>query len=144
MGLEPYLLADALAMSQAQRLCRRLCSYCKQPMPVTPEIQDFLFQNNVIKSGHVFSAPYYVAAGCPECNGSGYAGRVALMEMCMINPELSSMIAENAPVNKMREVAMKDGFLSLYQEGLMHVMAGNTSFEEIACLSYTSPIKLSV
>jgi type II secretory ATPase GspE/PulE/Tfp pilus assembly ATPase PilB-like protein len=139
MGIEPYLLADALALSQAQRLVRRLCAYCKTPSPMTNQIKEFLHLNGVLKSGQNISTPYYQAAGCPECNNSGYSGRVALMEMCQITPEISTLVAEGAPVNTMREIAMKDGFMSLYQEGLMHVIAGNTTFDEIACLSYTAP-----
>lgn len=140
MGIESYLLADALALSQAQRLVRRLCGYCKTPAPVSDEVARFLHANGVLKDGRRPEAPIYQKAGCPECNNTGYMGRVALMEMCPITSELQSLIADGAPMAVMRRAAMKDGFMSLYQEGLMHVMAGNTTFEEIACLSYTAPI----
>ena len=136
MGIESYLLADALALSQAQRLVRRLCPYCKSPVNVTPEIQDFLFHHGAIEQA--MAEPIYQKVGCDECNGTGYTGRIALMEMCLITNELSGLIAEGAPVVNMRKVAIQGGFKSLYQEGLVQVVAGNTTFDEINCLSYTA------
>ena len=136
MGVEPYLLADALAMSQAQRLVRRLCPYCKQPAAITQEIQDFLYYQGCITEP--LTDPLYQKVGCEECNSTGYSGRLALMEMCLINGELSNLIATGAPVNELRRAAEKDGFRTLYQEGLAQVITGNTTFDEISCLSYTS------
>ena len=136
MGVEPYLLADALAMSQAQRLVRRLCPYCKAPAAITQEIQDFLYYQGCITEP--LTDPLYQKVGCDECNSTGYSGRLALMEMCLINGELSNLIATGAPVNELRRAAEKDGFRTLYQEGLAQVISGNTTFDEISCLSYTS------
>jgi type II secretory ATPase GspE/PulE/Tfp pilus assembly ATPase PilB-like protein len=136
MGIEPYLLADALALSQAQRLVRRLCPYCKAPLHVTQEIQDFLHHHGAIETA--ITEPLYQKVGCDECNGTGYSGRIALMEMCLITNELSGLIAEGAPVVQMRKIAVQGGFKSLYQEGLVQVAAGNTTFDEINCLSYTA------
>jgi len=136
MGIENYLLADALALSQAQRLVRRLCPYCKAPMQVTQEIQDFLAHHGALDNSSL--DPIYQKVGCDECNGTGYSGRIALMEMCLITNELSGMIAEGAPVTALRKVAIQGGFKSLYQEGLVQVVAGHTTFDEISCLSYTA------
>ncbi len=136
MGIEPYLLADALALSQAQRLVRRLCSYCKHPVTVTQQIQDFLYHQGAIE--RPLAEPIYQKVGCDECNGTGYSGRIALMEMCLVNGELASLIAEGSPVTRMRKLAVEHGFKSLYQEGLAQVIAGSTTFDEINCLSYTA------
>lgn len=136
MGVEPYLLADALAMSQAQRLVRRLCPYCKHPMPANQEVQEFLYYQGIITEP--VKDPIYQKVGCDECNGTGYTGRIALMEIALINNELATLIATGAPVNELRKVAVKDGYKSLYQEGLVQVVAGHTSFDEINCLSYTA------
>lgn len=138
MGVETYLLSDALCLSQAQRLVRRLCAYCKTPTPISAEIGDYLARNGVLKDGKVPTTPIYNKGGCPECNNTGYSGRVALMEMCMIDQELQALIARGAPMPDLRKAALKTGLLSLYQEGLTHVIAGNTTLEEIACLSYTA------
>lgn len=138
MGVEAYMLADALCLSQAQRLVRRLCGYCKTPMPISQEIADYLGANQVLPDGKVPTTPIYQRGGCPECNGTGYTGRVALMEMCVVDQEMQGLIAERAPMSVLRQCALKTDFKTLYQEGLVHVMSGNTTLEEIACLSYTA------
>ena len=135
MGVPPYLLADSLALSQAQRLVRRLCSHCKQPTPITDDMRAIFARNRIIIPDDLVCI--YTKAGCPECHECGYSGRIALMEMCPIGAELADLIAENAAQSRMREIAMREGVLSLYQEGLNQVLAGQTTFEEIACLSYT-------
>jgi type II secretory ATPase GspE/PulE/Tfp pilus assembly ATPase PilB-like protein len=136
MRIEPYLLADALAMSQAQRLVRKLCPYCKVPFPVTQQVNEFLYYQGVITEP--LTEPIYQKQGCAECNGTGYTGRLPLMEMCLINGEISSLVADGAPVTEMRKIAIAQGFKSLYQEGLVQVMGGLTTFDEINCLAYTA------
>jgi type II secretory ATPase GspE/PulE/Tfp pilus assembly ATPase PilB-like protein len=136
MEVEPYLLADALAMSQAQRLVRRLCPYCKHPTPANEEVMEFLFSQGVITEP--LRDPIYQKVGCDECNGTGYSGRLALMEIALITGEMSALIASGAPATEMRAIAVKDGYKSLYQEGLVQVIAGHTTFDEINCLSYTA------
>jgi hypothetical protein len=63
---------------------------------------------------------------------------MALMEMCPLDDSLADLIARNAPQSEMRRIAFQKGMLTLYQEGLMQVLAGQTSLEEISCLSYTA------
>ena len=135
MGVPPYLLADSLALTQAQRLVRRLCLQCKRMVPITSE-QLRLFQaNNVPLPPEV--KHLYEADGCPECRETGYRGRLALMEMCPIDHTLADLIAVNAPQGEMRKIASARGMRTLYQEGLVQVAEGSTSLEEIKCLSYT-------
>ena len=136
MGVEKYLLADSLALSQAQRLVRRLCSYCKQPLQAPQDVQDLMAKQAVISQP--LTTPIYNARGCDECHGTGYAGRVALMELCEVNNELRDLVEEGAPLSAMRAAAFKNGFRSLYQEGLQQVIGGHTSLDEIKCLSYTA------
>ncbi|HEY8899536.1 MAG TPA: GspE/PulE family protein [Chthoniobacterales bacterium] len=138
MGLPPYLLADALALSQAQRLVRRLCTFCKRPTPLTDDIRRIFAKNSIEIPGDVTTI--YQKTGCSECNEIGYSGRIALMEMCPITPDLADLIGANAPQSQMREVAFRHGVLSLFQEGLGHVLTGHTSMEEISPLSYTSTL----
>ena len=80
----------------------------------------------------------YSKNGCPECNDSGYSGRLALMELVAIDHALGDLISRNAPQSQMRRLAFRQGMLTLYQEGLVQVLNGNTSLDEISCLSYTS------
>jgi type II secretory ATPase GspE/PulE/Tfp pilus assembly ATPase PilB-like protein len=134
MGVEPYLLADSLALSQAQRLSKRLCNYCKRPVPAPREMQEFFYNNGVIAAP--MEDPIFEAEGCDECNGTGYLGRVALMEMCPVTATLAEMIASSTPMSVMRKEASKDGVLSLYQEGMLQVVAGSTTMDEISRLAH--------
>ncbi len=136
MGVEPHLVADSLAMSQAQRLVRRLCNYCKQPFTPTQETHELFARQGISlpqENIHLFKA-----SGCAECSGSGYSGRIALMEMAEINSELSDLIERQAAQTDLRSVAKRSGFQTLYQEGLIQVIAGNTTLEEIQKVSYTA------
>ena len=136
MGLPPYLLADALALSQAQRLVRRLCTYCKRPVPITEDVRR-IFEKSQVEVPSSIST-LYCKTGCSECGETGYSGRIALMEMCPITPDLADLIGLNTPQSQMRGIAFRHGVLSLYQEGLTHVLAGHTSIEELSPLSYTA------
>jgi type II secretory ATPase GspE/PulE/Tfp pilus assembly ATPase PilB-like protein len=135
MGVPPYLLADSLALTQAQRLVRRLCLQCKRMVPITSEQRRLFQANNVSLPPDV--KHLYEADGCPECRETGYRGRLALMEMCPIDHTLADLIAINAPQGEMRKIASARGMQTLYQEGLAQVAEGSTSLEEIKCLSYT-------
>lgn len=136
MGVPPYLLADSLALTQAQRLVRRLCGQCKRMVPVTPEERRLFAANKVPLPPEVNHI--YEAEGCPECRETGYRGRIALMELCPVGHELADLISVNAPQGEMRKIATAQGLRTLYQEGLQQVMEGNTSLEEIKCLAYTA------
>ncbi len=135
MGVPPYLLADSLALTQAQRLVRRLCTHCKVMAPLKPEQRKLFALNKVDIPPNVNNL--YEAQGCPECRETGYRGRLALMEMCPIDHTLADLISVNAPQGEMRKIASARGMRTLYQEGLVQVAEGNTSLEEIKCLSYT-------
>jgi len=135
MGVPPFLLSDALCLSQAQRLVRRLCLYCKRPTPLSPDVRAVFRVNQIDVPGNIQSI--YSAVGCAECSETGYTGRIALMELCPIDSDLSDMVSLNKPQSEMREHAIARGLLSLYQEGLLQVLAGHTTLEEINCLAYT-------
>ena len=135
MGVPPYLLADSLALTQAQRLVRRLCPLCKR-ITSLDDVHRQLFAANQIEIARD-AAHIYEAAGCQECRETGYNGRLALMEMCPIDHTLADLIAANAPQGEMRKITSARGMRTLYQEGLQQVLEGNTSLEEIKCLAYT-------
>lgn len=136
MGVPPYLLADSLALTQAQRLVRRLCAQCKRTEPVTPELRRH-FAANQVPLPEDFTH-VYEAGGCPDCRETGYRGRLALMELCPVGHKLADLISLNAPQGEMRKLATAQGLRTLYQEGLQQVLEGNTSLDEIRCLAYTA------
>lgn len=136
MGVEKYLVADSLALSQAQRLVRKLCNYCKRPVAASNEIQAIMARQGAITQP--LATPIYEKIGCQECHGTGYSGRIALMELCEFNAELRDLVEEGAPQSAMRTIALKNGFRTLYQEGVTQVINGQTTMDEIRCLSYTA------
>jgi len=141
MGVPPYLLADSLALTQAQRLVRRLCTFCRKPAALSPGTRAIFKANQIPIPEDVTVVSD--KGGCSECAETGYMGRMALMEICPADDALGDMIGRNAPQSEMRRIAVQKGMLSLYQEGLQQVLAGNTSMSEISCLSYTSVAVIS-
>lgn len=136
MGVPPYLLADSLALTQAQRLARKLCAYCKKPVHISDDLRQILRTNRIAIPAETEFV--YTKQGCPECSETGYSGRMALMELCPVDNEISDLISVNAPQAKMREAAFRKGVLTLYQQALQQVLEGVTSQEEVACLAYTA------
>ncbi len=134
MGVPNYLLSDSLVLSQAQRLVRRLCNYCKRPVAASSEILDVMGRYGIAE-GPV-STPIYSKVGCDECHHTGYKGRVALMEIAEVNAEIKDMISEDAPMREIRKNARQNGLLSLYHEGLIQVLQGTTTMDEIKGLAY--------
>ncbi|MDR2174721.1 MAG: Flp pilus assembly complex ATPase component TadA [Synergistaceae bacterium] len=119
MGIEPYLAASCIIGTVAQRLARRLCPHCRREAAVPP----------VMARQGVSTA--YEAAGCPRCGGTGYHGRVGLYEQFVIDEEIQEAIVAGASASKLREIARKRGFKTLWEIGLEAVRRGRTSPEEL-------------
>jgi len=122
IGIEPYLLTPSLAMIVAQRLARRLCPKCKEPIEPKPE----LFEGIKFKADLI-----YKAVGCPECNHTGYRGRVVITEAMTIDDSIRTLIAKRANYTEIHDLARKNGMDSLFDDGIKKVEAGITSFDEI-------------
>ncbi|MBA2628108.1 MAG: type II/IV secretion system protein [Gemmatimonadales bacterium] len=123
MGMEAYKLASALRGVIAQRLMRRLCLACRQP--ATDAVPDKL-------SRHVpAGAPLLRAVGCAECANTGYRGRFSIVEVLTMNPELERRIGAGATADKIAEAARANGMKSLWHSGLRHVLAGESTIEEL-------------
>lgn len=125
MGIEPYLISGALVAIQAQRLVRKICEHCKTeeqvPTSVREEYKEFLPEDTV----------FYHGAGCRECNGSGYMGREMISEVLPVSEEISSLVAKGASKDDIMEQALKEGFVSMFENGMKKVTGGITTIEEI-------------
>lgn len=127
IGIESYLLTPSLSMIIAQRLARRLCSKCKEPMEPNPDLLGGLkFNSDLI----------YKAAGCDECNHTGYRGRLVVTEAMVIDDTLRELMTKKAGYSEILTAARKAGMDTLFEDGLKKVDAGLTSLDEI--LSVTS------
>ena len=127
MGVQPFLLSSALLLMLAQRLGRRICKECKQPVEGNEE--------DLVRYGHVPQGrgpvTLYRGAGCPTCNFTGMKGRVAIYEVMPISDTIRDMILEDASTAVLREQAQKEGMKTLRQAGMAKVLEGVTTVEEV-------------
>ena len=123
MGIEAYKLASALRGVIAQRLMRKLCLTCREvsDQPPPERIRKYLPPGMVV----------YRPLGCPDCSMTGYRGRFSIVEVLTMNIDLERLIGAGATAEKIAEGARAHGMLSLFESGLAHVLAGETSVEEM-------------
>ncbi|HEX6105294.1 MAG TPA: type II/IV secretion system protein [Gemmatimonadales bacterium] len=123
MGMEPYKIASALRGVVAQRLMRRLCLNCRvvATEPVPESIGRFLQGTPTL----------YKAVGCAECAQTGYRGRFSIVEVLAMNSELEHRIGQGATADQIADAARDNGMRSLFESGLRHVTAGETSLDEL-------------
>ncbi|NSW89334.1 MAG: Flp pilus assembly complex ATPase component TadA [Firmicutes bacterium] len=130
MGIEPYLTASSLIGVVGQRLARLLCKECKQPYKVTREelvnsVPDFPFEGNERE------IELYKAKGCVYCNGTGYKGRTGVYEFLRITENIQKLILMKASSAEIRQNGVREGMLTMRQDGLLKVKAGITTVEEL-------------
>lgn len=125
MGIEPFMIATAVRAFISQRLVRKLCPDCKEKADYPSE---FLARNEfVVGSEKVL----YKAKGCQACRMTGYRGRTAIMEICLVSKRIQDLIAQGAPASMIRKLAYEEGMRSMRADGWQKVLQGVTSVEEI-------------
>ena len=133
MGIEPYVVGDAVVGVIAQRLVRRLCPTCKQPRLVEDEERIVLGvpedEEDVI---------IYEPSGCPLCNDTGYSGRIGVYEMMPVSKALQAVISTGATADKIEKQALAEGMLTLKMGAAKHVLNGITSMSEMKKIVYTT------
>lgn len=128
MGVEPYLVASCLEGVIAQRLTRQVCTFCKEEM--VPE-ETLLAEVAEIFPKRSRDAIYYQGHGCPECNFTGYKGRMALFEIMSLDDDIRQMITHLKPSNEIKKRAMQKGLVTLRKDGWSRALDGTTSVEEV-------------
>jgi len=128
MGVEDYLLTSTVVGILAQRLVRTLCQHCKEPYTALPELVDELGLAKFAKAGKV---TLYHAKGCKECGTTGFLGRISIMEMLPMSDPLRSLIMRHATSTELRAAAIKEGMLTMYEDGIRKSLAGVTTIEEV-------------
>ena len=127
MGIEPFLVASSVNLIGAQRLVRRLCADCKQPIDVPEQA----LIDIGIPPEDVAGCQPQRGAGCRTCNTSGYKGRVALYEIMVMNEELREFVLNGASALELKREAIRQGMKTLRMSGLTKLMDGSTSMEEV-------------
>jgi type IV pilus assembly protein PilB len=133
MGIERYLLASALNMVIAQRLVRRICDHCKEPIQLSEEVIKHLG----ISSEQAQNSVFYHGRGCPACGETGYLGRLPIFEFLNVDNEISEKIIASSTESQIREAARKKGYGGLLDSGVRKVMQGLTTAEEVIRIAFT-------
>jgi len=141
MGIDPYNFADALLGILAQRLAKRLCPDCKEPYsPTKDEIERIKREYgehplNPLTDETLQNATFYRPVGCPKCNFTGFKGRIAIHELLIPDEETKLLIIKSAPASEIRNAAIKKGFLTLKQDGILKVLKGETTLKQILAVT---------
>ncbi len=125
MGVDPFLISAAVRAFLAQRLVRRLCTYCRTPRELGQEERKELG----IPDG--FEGQAYDACGCDRCRNTGYSGRLAIYEIVILTEAMQEMVAHNTPKNELFVQAEKDGYKVMREYGWCKVLQGETTIEEV-------------
>lgn len=129
MGVAPFNIASSVSLIMAQRLLRRLCSSCKREVerPPVPALKKAGFTDeNLAKDWKL-----YRPVGCDSCRGKGFKGRVGVYEVMPITEEMQRVIMNNGTEVDIMNMAYKEGMVDLRRAGLLKVMQGLTSLEEV-------------
>ena len=138
MGVQPYLIPSTLQLSIAQRLVRKLCDECKEAITPNPKIKELIDKEvanmppqarkelNIQEDFKI-----YKPKGCSKCSGSGFSGRVALFEVLSMTESLGEIILKDISEAKILKEAKEQGMLTIRQDGILKVIKGVTTIEEV-------------
>lgn len=141
MGCDSFNFADAMLGILAMRLCKRLCPHCKEAYHPTRQEYDELVQGYGTKYWEMLGIPYtedwtlHRERGCDLCNHSGFKGRVALHELLIGTEEIKSLIQMKARTAEILNVAMRDGMVTLLQNGIHRVLRGMTTYRQVRAVA---------
>jgi type IV pilus assembly protein PilB len=127
MGIEPFLVATSVNLICAQRLVRRVCNQCKEPLQIQPQA----LSEAGYSAEEAAKTTVYHGKGCATCNNTGYKGRVGLYEVMEISDDLRELILVGASALELKKKALEMGMITLRRSGLLKVAAGLTTMEEV-------------
>ncbi|MFP4157595.1 MAG: GspE/PulE family protein [Opitutales bacterium] len=127
IGIKPFLVSAAVRAVLAQRLVRRNCTHCREPI----EPDERLLNSLGIRPDQTTEATFMAGEGCPKCSGTGFRGRVGIFEMFSINEELQQMIYEEASLVALRNKAREMGMRTMREDGIRKILAGVTTANEV-------------
>ena len=128
MGMDDYLLTSTVNGILAQRLVRTLCTHCREAHPALPEVIEEMQLRRYTAANPV---TLYRPVGCEECGGTGYSGRVSIVELLVMTDTIRGMIMRHVTSGEVRQQAIADGMQTMYENGLSKAVAGVTTIEEV-------------
>lgn len=123
MGVEPYIITSSLVGVLGQRLIRKICPHCKEKTTVTEEIFEEIGLTGPVEC--------YQGRGCQKCRNTGYHGREGLFELLVVSEPIRRLVVHKASESAIKEQALREGFRTMRQEGLVKVIEGVTTVEEV-------------
>jgi type II secretion system protein E len=133
MGIEPFLLSSSLNLVIAQRLVRKICEHCKEPVTLSDEV---LARLN-IDSDKIKSPVFYHGRGCNICGDTGFLGRLPIFEFLVMDSEMREMVTNRASEAKVRALARSKGYGGLLESGVSKILQGLTTAEEVLSVTFT-------
>jgi general secretion pathway protein E len=128
MGAEDYLLTSTVNGILAQRLVRTLCPHCREPHEALPEVVEQMNLRRYVPTGKI---TLYKPVGCAQCAGTGYWGRICVIEMMQVSDNIRSLIMRHATAGDLRSAAIMEGMETMFENGLRKSLAGITTIEEV-------------
>jgi type II secretory ATPase GspE/PulE/Tfp pilus assembly ATPase PilB-like protein len=136
MGIERYLLASALNLVIAQRLVRRICEHCKEPVTLKEEI----IKRLQIDPEKARDAVFYHGRGCTACGGTGYLGRLPIFEFLVVDNDIKEGIIASHSEAQIRAASREKGYGGLLESGASKIIQGLTTAEEVLRVSFTEKV----
>jgi type IV pilus assembly protein PilB len=127
MGIAPFLISSSVILSCAQRLIRRICSVCKEPVTYPPKMYEDLSIEPVMFEG----SSLYRGRGCERCKNTGYSGRMAIIEAMAVSDDVRRLIIQRASAHEIGKVAIANGMRTLRIVGLQAARDGVTTLEQV-------------
>ncbi len=128
MGVREFLLTSTVNGAAAQRLVRTLCRHCREPFRPMPELIERLGLTRYNGGSEI---ALYRSAGCAECGGSGYHGRTSIFEVLPLDDTIRRLILRHAEAHELQRAAIEQGMHTMYDDGMMKALAGETTVEEV-------------
>ncbi len=129
MGVEPFLVASSLIVTSAKRLCRRVCTHCRQECTIPKEIWKKLGIEKVLTGNR--KPTFFKGNGCNQCNKTGYFERIGIHEVIMIDDSIRDLIIRRASSNQIKDFVIREkGMLTLRDDAMLKVVEGVTTLEE--------------
>jgi general secretion pathway protein E len=127
MGVEQYLISSSVNGFLAQRLVRKICNHCKTTYkPAPQELSGLGINKNSLIKGNL-----YKGKGCDECFNTGYSGRMGLFELLKVSDEIRRMIMKGEDAANIKKQAIKEGMITLIEDGIQKAIDGLTTLEEV-------------
>ena len=126
LGVEPFLVTSAVICSLSQRLVRKVCPYCKTLTKVGPD-EAMAYKKEMGEERDEF----YVGRGCNFCSQTGFAGRIGVFEVMVVNEKIRSLILKGASSSEIKDAAVKDGMITMRRDGMMKARDGITTPKEV-------------